>query len=52
MEWNEITNPEKGYIRGDRVVVEAHITIQKVVGVRLVCLLIFFSAVRRGTGIV
>ncbi|VDD93455.1 unnamed protein product [Enterobius vermicularis] len=34
MEWNEITNPEKGYIRGDRVVVEAHITIQKVVGVR------------------
>ncbi|MCP9264227.1 BTB and MATH domain-containing protein 38 [Dirofilaria immitis] len=34
MEWNEILNVDKGFIRGDRVVVEAHITVQKVVGVR------------------
>lgn len=34
MEWTDILNPEKGYIRGDRVVVEAKITVQKVVGVR------------------
>lgn len=34
MEWNEILNPEKGYIREDRVVVEAYIKVQKVVGVR------------------
>lgn len=34
MEWNEILNIDKGFIRGDRVVVEAHITVQKVVGVR------------------
>ncbi|VDN28999.1 unnamed protein product [Gongylonema pulchrum] len=36
MEWSEILNVDKGYIRGDRVVLEAHITVQKVVGVRLV----------------
>uniref|UniRef100_A0A915AYA5 Uncharacterized protein n=1 Tax=Parascaris univalens TaxID=6257 RepID=A0A915AYA5_PARUN len=34
MEWSEILNVDKGFIRGDRVVVEAHITVQKVVGVR------------------
>lgn len=34
MEWSEILNADKGFIRGDRVVVEAHITVQKVVGVR------------------
>ncbi|KAI1721579.1 MATH domain-containing protein [Ditylenchus destructor] len=34
MEWTEITNPERGFVRSDRVVVEAHITVQKVVGVR------------------
>ncbi|VDN39822.1 unnamed protein product, partial [Gongylonema pulchrum] len=34
MEWSEILNVDKGYIRGDRVVLEAHITVQKVVGVR------------------
>lgn len=34
MEWSEILNVDRGYIRGDRVVVEAHITVQKVVGVR------------------
>uniref|UniRef100_A0A914C9G7 BTB domain-containing protein n=1 Tax=Acrobeloides nanus TaxID=290746 RepID=A0A914C9G7_9BILA len=34
MEWSEIINPEKGFIRSDRVVVEAHIIVQKVVGVR------------------
>jgi hypothetical protein len=34
MEWTEITNPDRGFVRNDRVVVEAHITVQKVVGVR------------------
>uniref|UniRef100_A0A1I7XHI6 MATH domain-containing protein n=1 Tax=Heterorhabditis bacteriophora TaxID=37862 RepID=A0A1I7XHI6_HETBA len=34
MEWGDILNSEKGYIKGDRVVVEARITVQKVVGVR------------------
>ncbi|VDM96127.1 unnamed protein product [Thelazia callipaeda] len=34
MEWSDILNTEKGFIRADRVVVEAHITVQKVVGVR------------------
>ncbi|KAH7693549.1 BTB/POZ domain-containing protein, partial [Aphelenchoides avenae] len=34
MEWTEITNADRGFVRGDRVVVEAHITVQKVVGVR------------------
>ncbi|VDM48949.1 unnamed protein product [Toxocara canis] len=34
MEWSEILNADKGFIRQDRVVVEAHITVQKVVGVR------------------
>ena len=34
MEWSEINNPEKGYIKNDKVVVEAHIIVQKVVGVR------------------
>lgn len=34
MEWSDILNADKGYIRGDRVVVEAHITVQKVIGVR------------------
>jgi len=34
MEWTEILNPDRGFIRGDRVVVEAHITVQKVIGVR------------------
>lgn len=34
MEWAEITNPERGFMRSDRVQLEAHITVQKVVGVR------------------
>ncbi|KAL6729199.1 hypothetical protein Aduo_000276 [Ancylostoma duodenale] len=34
MEWGDILNADKGYVKGDRVVVEARITVQKVVGVR------------------
>ncbi|KAK6727753.1 hypothetical protein RB195_005437 [Necator americanus] len=34
MEWGDILNVDKGYVKGDRVVVEARITVQKVVGVR------------------
>ncbi|TKR93936.1 hypothetical protein L596_008297 [Steinernema carpocapsae] len=34
MEWNDILNEEKGYIRSDRVVVEARIIVQKVNGVK------------------
>ncbi|VDM56318.1 unnamed protein product [Angiostrongylus costaricensis] len=33
MEWGDILNAEKGYVKGDRVVVEARITVQKVIGV-------------------
>lgn len=34
MEWGDILNVDKGYVKADRVVVEARITVQKVVGVR------------------
>uniref|UniRef100_A0A914XR04 BTB domain-containing protein n=1 Tax=Plectus sambesii TaxID=2011161 RepID=A0A914XR04_9BILA len=34
MEWSDILNPEKGFIKGDRVIVEARITVQKTRGVR------------------
>lgn len=35
IEWNDILSIEKGYIKNDRVIVEAHITVQKTRGVRL-----------------
>lgn len=34
MEWVELTNPDRGFIKNDRVIVEAIITIQKILGVR------------------
>lgn len=35
MEWSEVINENKGYIRSDRVIVEAIISVQKTRGVRL-----------------
>ncbi|CAI5441504.1 unnamed protein product [Caenorhabditis angaria] len=34
MEWSDITSNEKGYVKNDKVTVEARITVQKVIGVR------------------
>ncbi|CAJ0962624.1 unnamed protein product, partial [Mesorhabditis belari] len=51
MEWTEILNPDLGYIRGDRVVVEAKITVQKVIGVRRHPVFDFLSQTQVSSGI-
>ncbi|CAD6198430.1 unnamed protein product [Caenorhabditis auriculariae] len=34
MEWSELLNPDRGFVRSDKISVEARIVVQKVVGVR------------------
>ncbi|PAV90569.1 hypothetical protein WR25_13249 [Diploscapter pachys] len=34
MEWTDLLNPDRGYIRSDKIMIEANITVQRVVGFR------------------
>ncbi|CAB3404146.1 unnamed protein product [Caenorhabditis bovis] len=43
MEWSEITCPERGFVKNDKVSIEARIVVQKVVGVRSSPRFDFFS---------